>query len=415
MNPTWPCSKCKKPVEVSMNPGIKMWDGLCDECRDSDQSGKKVMEKKIERSQSGISTEQRMCTPLFPTFEKRIKDAVGNLIQQQVTPWSFLMTTNGLKTKYFNGKDISYRGVGFEGSPRRVFWSSGYIDPYLENLCINEISAAVKLANDREVDIKLLLLEVQALLNAGIGYVYSNMAKVDRGLRGRGDPNSVPLQNVDNRIQFIKRFLERHIQAEISMIRPKSTVDKSNDSKTERNFSVQSIYNDPFVKGVFYPVLVFLIIWMFRTPISNYIEQKKIESNRRDVAYLLYPEVLGDVKKLDICIANVGKTQNFDINKIKFSQEAFRQNYKDGLFGGDNLDGQLANFYNGINSIDILFKKPDFILIESQGKNVLQLLTERFGVHDFFNPNNTSTQNYVAATQDTLTATSGSIVTWKSK
>ncbi len=83
-----------------------------------------------------------MTTPLYPTFRKRVDHAVEQIIKQQVTRWSFLTAGPPFQVKMFDGKQIAYEGVEFEGSPREVFWSR-YIEPFLEGLCISEIGAAV--------------------------------------------------------------------------------------------------------------------------------------------------------------------------------------------------------------------------------------------------------------------------------
>ena len=147
-----------------------------------------------------------MATPLQPTFKKRINDAIESLIQKQVTPWSFLMTGHPLRVRYLNGKEISYQGVGFEGSPREVFWSR-YIEPFLEDLCVSEIAAAVAMSKDRGVDTKQLLLELQDMLLDGIRMVYGRMASVDRGLMAKGYPDKVKMRSVDREIDAMQQFL----------------------------------------------------------------------------------------------------------------------------------------------------------------------------------------------------------------
>ena len=107
-----------------------------------------------------------MTTPLYPTFRKRVDDSIELLIKQQVTPWSFLTAGPPFRIKSFDGRQIVYQGVGFEGSPRQVFWSR-YIEPFLEELCVSEITAAVSMARERGVDARLLLPELRGLLAGG--------------------------------------------------------------------------------------------------------------------------------------------------------------------------------------------------------------------------------------------------------
>ncbi len=125
-----------------------------------------------------------MTSPLYPTFRKRVDDAIEHLIKQQVTPWSFLTAGPPFRIKSFDGRQIAYEGVGFEGSPSQVFWSR-YIEPFLEELCVSEITAAVSMANKRGVDARLLLRELQVLLSACCRKVYTRMADIIDALGGK--------------------------------------------------------------------------------------------------------------------------------------------------------------------------------------------------------------------------------------
>jgi hypothetical protein len=161
-----------------------------------------------------------MPTPLYPTFRNRVGDAFEQLIKQQVTPWSFMTAGPPFRIKLFDGREIAYQHLEFGGSPQEVFWSR-YIEPFLEQLCISEIEAAVSMASDKDVDARLLLPELQGLLSAGFKTVYERMADVDRRLRGKGYPNSVALRSVEMEIQRMDKFLDERILSEIEMWRPK--------------------------------------------------------------------------------------------------------------------------------------------------------------------------------------------------
>lgn len=164
-----------------------------------------------------------MTTPLFPTFEKRIADATEQILRRQVDPW--LSMQQGLSLTKFDGSLISYSGIKFEGSPRMVFWS-GYIEPFLEHLITSQISSGVSMARERGVDARQLLPEIQGLLHSAISKVLSRMAEVDRRLRGDGFPEQVPLRNIQSEQDIMATFLDRHIQAELSMWQTRSALQR---------------------------------------------------------------------------------------------------------------------------------------------------------------------------------------------
>lgn len=166
-----------------------------------------------------------MTTPLYPTFQKRISDSFESLIKKQITPWVFLNTGKPMRIQKHDKSQISYETVGFEGSPEHVFWSR-YIEPFMEEIVINEIPAAVKMAEERSVDARLLLPEVEGLLLAGIRKTFSEMAKTDQRLKGGGYPEKISMRPVENEFLIMKEFVTMHIQAELKLWQPKSKFEK---------------------------------------------------------------------------------------------------------------------------------------------------------------------------------------------
>jgi hypothetical protein len=160
-------------------------------------------------------------TPLYVTFEKRINDAVDVLLHKQVEPWAFFNSGHPMQVKRFDGRNISYQGGTFEGSPRQVFWSR-YIEPFLENMTVQEISAAVAAARERRIDARLLLPEVQGLLLSSCVKVFARMAQTDQRLLGKGYPQSVPLRPVEREVTNMKDFIQKHVRAELEMWKPKA-------------------------------------------------------------------------------------------------------------------------------------------------------------------------------------------------
>ncbi len=177
-----------------------------------------------------------MPTPLYPTFRKLITDAFEQLDKQQVTPWAFMTAGPPFRVNRFDGTEIAYQHIGFEGSPREVFWS-GYIEPFLEHICSSEIEAAVSMAKERDVDARLLLPEIRELLTTEIEKVYERMADLDQRLRGKGYPEKVGRQAVTHKVQRMETFVAERIQAELEMWKPKGnaefeTVDLLDHQKT---------------------------------------------------------------------------------------------------------------------------------------------------------------------------------------
>lgn len=166
-----------------------------------------------------------MTTPLDPISRKRIEDATERIIRDQVTPWVFLNAGHPFKIKQFSGREISYQGIGFEGSPRTVYWGR-YIDPFLEAIAIEEIDFAVSSAKERKVDATRFLPEVQSLLIAAVQKIFQEMAEIDRRLLAKGYPESMPLRSVEGEVSQLREFIEERIQCELAMWRPNSSVEE---------------------------------------------------------------------------------------------------------------------------------------------------------------------------------------------
>jgi hypothetical protein len=164
-----------------------------------------------------------MTTPLLSVFQKRINDSFEQLDKNQVTPWAFMAAGPPFRIQTHDKRQISYQGILFEGSPRNVFWAR-YIEPFMEEICINEIDAAVQMAKDRHVDGALLLLEIKDLLLAGIRQTYFRMADIDRRLRGKGYPKSVGLRGTDKEYVAMTYFVDARIRSELRMWKPKSNL-----------------------------------------------------------------------------------------------------------------------------------------------------------------------------------------------
>lgn len=165
-----------------------------------------------------------MTTPLYPTFQKRIRDSFEQLIKKQVTPWAFLNSGKPMKVTTHDQRHISYEGGGFDGSPQHVFWGR-YIEPFMEDISISEIDAAIKMATEKHVSATLLLPEVESLLLSGVRKTFSEMAKIDQRLRGKGFPEKIPLRSIENEFQYMTSFIEVRIQSELKMWRPKSKLE----------------------------------------------------------------------------------------------------------------------------------------------------------------------------------------------
>lgn len=160
-----------------------------------------------------------MATPLYSLIEKLVEDSWVVLDREHITPWAFMTAGPLFKCTDFYGRQISYQGVEFEGSPQDVFWGR-YIEPFLENIIEQVVTETLRLSEVKGQNPKLPLLEASSLLKLLIHRAYRRMADIDRRLRGKGYPERVPLRITDSEIAGMERFLDRRINAELAMLKP---------------------------------------------------------------------------------------------------------------------------------------------------------------------------------------------------
>ncbi|MGQ5522934.1 hypothetical protein ACUHMQ_06690 [Chitinimonas sp. PSY-7] len=160
-----------------------------------------------------------MASPLYPVFDKRISDATESLIREKVTPWAFLSSGKPFRMAKHNGEEIRWEGILYHGTPSLVFWTR-FIDPYLEELVLNEFNFAVEQAKERDLDAKVLLPEVKGLLIAASSKVFDRMISVDQNLRGGGDPRSVSPRSATQEIHQLTEFIDKHYQSQLDMWKP---------------------------------------------------------------------------------------------------------------------------------------------------------------------------------------------------
>lgn len=122
--------------------------------------------------------------------------------------------------KDFYGREISYQVIEFEGSPRDVFWGR-YIEPFLEDIVDRSVNETLRLAKERSQNATEALSEVQNLLLSLAQNTYRRMSEVDRLLRGRGNPESVPNRDSSSELNATERFIEQRINTEKAMYKPK--------------------------------------------------------------------------------------------------------------------------------------------------------------------------------------------------
>lgn len=153
-------------------------------------------------------------TSFYPTIKHRFEVFSSKLIKEKITPWLF-MVDSGVKIEKADGSFINFKGVGFEGTPRDIFWGN-FIEPFLKNELVSimeDIKSEVFKFNLPLKEVDKALKETVALYDEVIKKVYEQMADVDQRLRGKGNPQSVEKVDVSEKIDRMKVFINENAQS----------------------------------------------------------------------------------------------------------------------------------------------------------------------------------------------------------
>ena len=95
----------------------------------------------------------------------------------------------------------------------------------MEDIVINEISEAIKMCVERNVDAKKLLTEIKSLLLVGVRKTFSEMANLDQRFLGKGFPENIPLRSTEKEYKNMENFINVRIQSELELWHPKSQLE----------------------------------------------------------------------------------------------------------------------------------------------------------------------------------------------
>lgn len=153
---------------------------------------------------------------LSPILAKIVEDEWVKLERSQITPWAFMTAGPPFRCQDFYGKQISYQGVKFEGSPRDVFWGR-YIEPFIEDIAHRIVQQTIQLCAEKNQSAQRPLAEAGELLKSVARRVYKRMAEIDQRLRAEGFPDRVQRKNIDSYLAKMTSFIDKRVQAEIAM------------------------------------------------------------------------------------------------------------------------------------------------------------------------------------------------------
>ncbi len=174
-------------------------------------------------------------TDLYPKTQKLISDLHESLETKKIIPWAFLLTSTGLKITRLDGRQISYSGIKFSGSPEQVFWTR-FIEPFLEDGIINILDTIAEDCLQGSLDPTPHLEEAVGLYKIMTIKVYRRMVQIDRNLRGEGFPEKATPKDANSKIASMERFIDGQLKVKKALL-----LKKRPDNWTEK---IKLFYNE---------------------------------------------------------------------------------------------------------------------------------------------------------------------------
>ncbi len=179
---------------------------------------------------------------------EKVKKWGDKLIADKINPWIFLIA-NGVKVTRYDESLITYQGVGFEGSPRTVFWE-GFIEPFLRHGISEWLDSIAKQCLQQKIEPKPYLQTVTDNLHGCIELVYTRMAQIDQKLRKatmnyqsaewkKRYGTEIRLRDVSVEIKQMKAYLDRHYNAVLDAAQKEWQTQQAKN-KWYRNRSIQA-------------------------------------------------------------------------------------------------------------------------------------------------------------------------------
>lgn len=158
--------------------------------------------------------------PLSSKIQELVHYEQKKLISNHIDNWLLGFKHGKFQTKHFDGRDISYEGVKFEGSPREVFLND-YIEPFLFKSTDNLIDVVSTILKSSKLNPKPVLSELGLEVIKLYDCVYKRMAYVDRCLMANGNPSDFLPPNFTEKKQRVILYLNDGLSiAETSFPKP---------------------------------------------------------------------------------------------------------------------------------------------------------------------------------------------------
>lgn len=152
-------------------------------------------------------------SPAYTFIKERLEGDLAQILTEKVDCWFQLSSERGVSIEIPGGGAINLGGVEFSGSARDVFWGP-FMFKVLSSLISHTFEFTRNFCSEHQIDSGQPLEETSMCLQLVCSRVYNRMVDVDRRLRGKGDPRSVPKYDASGHESKIREFTFERLDAE---------------------------------------------------------------------------------------------------------------------------------------------------------------------------------------------------------
>ena len=164
-------------------------------------------------------------SPAYSFIKEHVENEFTAFNNKKIVPWAFFRNESGFEITAFDGSKIRYKGIEFEGSPKLIFWGS-IPQPFLKDIISRMFAKTREFCHEHDLSAAAPLKETALLLLDHVSNTFKIMDDIDRRLRGKGDPKSVPSYNPTNEYENITSFLNERFEAELYLLPKKNVLNK---------------------------------------------------------------------------------------------------------------------------------------------------------------------------------------------
>ncbi len=162
-------------------------------------------------------------TQLYSRTQKRVQDAYERIEEEKLNPWSSINIGKMKPVTKHDGRDISYEGVLYAGTPRLIFWSDDFIPPLIEDAIVQVFDETIEECRKGNLEPKPYIDEANNLLRGFIWKVYNHMADMDQKLARQVDSSKTGRKDISPHTEKMERCLKGHYDAALLLASKKKS------------------------------------------------------------------------------------------------------------------------------------------------------------------------------------------------